>query len=81
MNEPGASVPPTATRPGSGSGLRCGLDAGERWLAVALVVCAALTIASAPWALALPGLEFVFKPLATLCVIGYAMGRRALRGH
>ncbi len=44
-------------------------------LAVALVLCAALSIASAPWALGQPWLNFVFKPLATLCVIAYAFGR------
>jgi uncharacterized membrane protein YhhN len=35
-------------------------------------VFAALAIASAPWALALPWLNFAFKPLATLCVIAWA---------
>lgn len=47
----------------------------ETWLALGLVVCATLAILSAPWALALPALAFVFKPLATLCVIAYAAGR------
>jgi uncharacterized membrane protein YhhN len=47
----------------------------ERWLAAGLWTCAALAIASAPWALAVPALNFVFKPLATLCVIAYATGR------
>lgn len=47
-------------------------DAG---LALALVVSAALAILSAPWAWAMPALAFVFKPLATLCVIAYAAGR------
>jgi uncharacterized membrane protein YhhN len=46
-----------------------------RWLAAALVACAALAIASAPWALAQPVLNFVFKPLATLVVIGHALQR------
>lgn len=46
-----------------------------RWLAAALVGSAALAIASAPWALALPVLNFVFKPLATLIVIAYAWRR------
>jgi uncharacterized membrane protein YhhN len=35
-----------------------------------------LAIASAPWALDRPWLDFVFKPLATLCVIAWAaLGR------
>ncbi len=46
-----------------------------RWLAAALVASAALAIASAPWALAMPVLNFVFKPLATLIVIAYAWRR------
>ncbi len=46
-----------------------------RLLGAALVVCALLAIASAPWALALPALNFVFKPLATLCVIAFAWPR------
>jgi uncharacterized membrane protein YhhN len=45
------------------------------WLAAALIVCAALAIASAPWALAQPVLNFVFKPLATLVVIAHALQR------
>jgi uncharacterized membrane protein YhhN len=45
------------------------------WLASALVVCAALAIASAPWALSIPELNFVFKPLATLAVIAHAWPR------
>jgi len=32
--------------------------------AAALALCAALAIASAPWALAMPWLGFAFKPLA-----------------
>ena len=36
-------------------------------------VAASLAIASAPWALDRPWLNFVFKPLATLCVIGWAV--------
>ena len=40
-----------------------------------LVACAALAIASAPWALAMTALNFIFKPLATLCVVAYALGR------
>lgn len=57
-----------------------GLRAHERWLASALVGCAALAIASAPWALNMPALNFVFKPLATLCVIANATGRGAVAG-
>lgn len=58
------------------------MSAGARRLpdaafAAALVLCATLAIASAPWALAMPWLNFVFKPLATLVVIAYAWGRRA----
>lgn len=52
----------------------------ETGLAAALVLCAVLAIVSAPWALAMPALNFVFKPLATLCVIAYAAGRGALHG-
>jgi uncharacterized membrane protein YhhN len=44
-------------------------------LASALVLCAALAIVSAPWALAMPVLNFVFKPLATLAVIAHAWPR------
>lgn len=44
-------------------------------LAVALVLCAALAIASAPWALGLPALNFIFKPLATLLVLAHAWPR------
>jgi len=44
-------------------------------LAGALVVCAGFAIASAPWALAMPWLNFVFKPLATIVVIVYAASR------
>lgn len=42
---------------------------------MALVVCAALAILSAPWALAMPWLNLVFKPLATLLVIARAWPR------
>lgn len=39
-------------------------------------IAALLAIASAPWALDRPWLNFVFKPLATLCVIAWAaLGR------
>ncbi len=55
-------------------------DPRGRWLGAALCACAVLAIGSAPWALALPALNFVFKPLATLCVIGYAAGRGAHHG-
>jgi len=44
-------------------------------LAWATAAAAALTIASAPWALGMPGLAFVFKPLATLFVIAHAWPR------
>jgi uncharacterized membrane protein YhhN len=40
-----------------------------------LLVSATLAIASAPWALNQPWLNFVFKPLATLALIVYAWGR------
>ena len=46
-------------------------------LAAALVACAALAIASAPWALDLPALNFIFKPLATAAVIAHAWQRGA----
>ena len=45
------------------------------WLAVATVVCAVLAISAAPWALGMPALNFVFKPLTTLLVIVYAWPR------
>lgn len=44
-------------------------------LLAALVVSAALAVASAPWALGLPLLAWVFKPLATLIVIVHAWQR------
>lgn len=44
-------------------------------LALPTAVAAALAIASAPWALATPWLNFAFKPLATLAIIAYALGR------
>jgi uncharacterized membrane protein YhhN len=46
-----------------------------RFLAAAALACGALAIAAAPWALAQPALNFVFKPLTTLVVIAYALGR------
>ncbi|MBL8324619.1 MAG: lysoplasmalogenase [Rubrivivax sp.] len=52
----------------------------ERDLLAALVACAALAIASAPWALGVPMLNFVFKPLATLAIIAYATGRGERQG-
>jgi uncharacterized membrane protein YhhN len=55
-------------------------DPRARWLAAGVCACAALAIGSAPWALDTPALNFVFKPLATLCVIAYAMLRGAPRG-
>jgi len=53
-----------------------------QWLGAATLLCGALAIASAPWALHAPWLNFAFKPLATLAVIGYAWGRGegAVRG-
>lgn len=51
-----------------------------RLLAAGLCAAAALAIASAPWALAMPALNFIFKPLATLAVIAYAAGRGAREG-
>jgi len=42
-----------------------------------VVVCAALTILAAPWALGLPWLAFAFKPATTLLLILYA----SRRGH
>ena len=44
-------------------------------LAAATVLAAALAILSAPWALGVPWLNFVFKPLATLGVIAHAWPR------
>ena len=41
----------------------------------ALIVSAALAIAAAPWALDLPVLAWVFKPLATMIVIAHAWQR------
>ena len=51
------------------------LRASPAALAALLLGCASLAIASAPWALNLPWLNFVFKPLATLVIIAYAWGR------
>ena len=44
-------------------------------LAAATVICALVAVASAPWALNLPTLNFVFKPLTTALVIAYAWPR------
>lgn len=44
-------------------------------LAAATAASAALAIAAAPWALDLPVLAFVFKPLTTLLVIAFAWTR------
>ena len=41
------------------------------------LVTALLAIVSAPWALGQPWLSFVFKPLTTLLIIGYAWPRGA----
>ncbi|MGL6110656.1 MAG: lysoplasmalogenase [Rubrivivax sp.] len=46
-------------------------------LALATSVTATLAILSAPWALGLPWLNFVFKPLTTLLIIAYAWPRGA----
>lgn len=46
-----------------------------RLLAVPAAASAALAIAAAPWALDLPALAFVFKPLTTLLVIALAWAR------
>ncbi len=46
-------------------------------LAAAATLCGLLAIASAPWALALPALNFIFKPLATLAIIAFALQRGA----
>ena len=44
-------------------------------LPMALLLSAGLSIASAPWALDVPLLNFIFKPLATLVVMAYAWPR------
>lgn len=46
-----------------------------RWLAGATAASAALAIVAAPWALGQPWLAFVFKPLATILIIVFALGR------
>lgn len=45
----------------------------RRVLPILGAVAALLAIASAPWALDKPWLNFAFKPLATLCVIAWAV--------
>ncbi len=47
----------------------------QPWLAAATLLSACLAIASAPWALALPWLNFMFKPLTTVLVIALAWPR------
>lgn len=44
-------------------------------LPLAVLACAALAIAAAPWALGQPLLAFVFKPLTTVLVIAHALSR------
>lgn len=44
-------------------------------IGAATLASAALAIAAAPWALGLPWLNFLCKPLTTLLVIAYATGR------
>lgn len=46
-----------------------------RWLPWATLLSAALAIASAPWALGQPALNFLFKPLTTVLVIAFAWPR------
>jgi len=46
-----------------------------RGLAAALLLCAAGAIGSAPWAFDAPLLNFIFKPLATVVVILFALQR------
>jgi uncharacterized membrane protein YhhN len=45
------------------------------WLPAAALTSALLAIAAAPWALAWPWLNFVFKPLTTLLIISHAWPR------
>jgi uncharacterized membrane protein YhhN len=45
------------------------------WLFPAFILSAALAVLAAPWALNLPVLAWVFKPLATALVIAFAWGR------
>ena len=59
------------------------IDPMPRWptplLAAATTLCGALAILSAPWALAQPWMNLVFKPLTTLLVMAYAWPRGAER--
>jgi uncharacterized membrane protein YhhN len=48
-------------------------------LAAATLLSGLLAVAAAPWALGLPWLNFVFKPLTTLLIIVYAWPRGAGR--
>jgi uncharacterized membrane protein YhhN len=45
------------------------------WLFPAFLLSAALAVLAAPWALSVPPLAWVFKPLATALVIAFAWGR------
>ena len=56
-------------------------ETSDTVLALFVAVCAALAIASAPWALGERWLNFVFKPLATLGIITYAWRRGADRPY
>jgi uncharacterized membrane protein YhhN len=49
--------------------------ARTRALAVAALLSGALAVVSAPWALALPALNFVFKPLTTVLILAHAWPR------
>ena len=49
----------------------------RRLLIILGAIAAVLAIASAPWALDRPWLNFAFKPLATSCVIAWAALRRS----
>ena len=51
----------------------------DRPLAAAALLSGLLAVAAAPWALGLPWLNFVFKPLTTLLIIVYAWPRGAGR--
>ncbi len=48
-----------------------------KWLPWATLLSAALAIASAPWALGQPALNFIFKPLTTVLILAYAWPRGA----
>lgn len=51
------------------------LDTPSTVLAAVALLSALLAIASAPWALGQPGLNFAFKPLATMALIALAWRR------